>query len=100
MRVYTPTVVAGFEWVTLEDPDPDGWERLFALSGPVGAEWRAPRMSFIREEDDGPGRLTSDCPWCLHNVIVIRDQVLLALRPMLEPHGEILPLRCEEPVWL
>lgn len=100
MRIYTPAPLEGFEWITLQDGDPDQWETLFALSGPVGADWRPLRMSFIREEEDGTPRRVSDVPWCLHNVFVIREPALELLRPVLAPYGELLALRCEAPVSL
>ena len=100
MRIYTPAVLEGFEWVTLQDPDPDGWERLFAFGGPVGSAWATPQVSFIRQDEDGRPRQYSDCPWCLHTVLIVRERALTALRPLLERYGEILPLHCPEPVWL
>jgi hypothetical protein len=100
VKIYTPAAPDGVEWVTLQDPDPDSWETLFALDGPVGLAWRAPEVSFIRQEEDGRPRQYADCPWCLHTVLIVRDGALTALRPLLERYGEILPLRCEEPVSL
>lgn len=100
MRLYTPAALAGFEWVTLEDSDPDDWEMLYALSGPAGSGWRTPKMSFIREEEDGTPRHYSDCPWCLHTVLVFRDRMLSSLLPLLERYGDLLPAHCEEPVSL
>lgn len=100
MRIYTPSPLEGGEWITLKDSDPDGWETLFALSGPVGSAWQAPEVSFIREDEDGRPRQYSDCPWCLHSLLIVREPALAALRPLLEKAGEILPLKCEEPVSL
>ncbi|WP_162914136.1 imm11 family protein [Taklimakanibacter lacteus] len=100
MRIYTPAVLAGVEWTTLQDAGPDDWEMLYALSGPVGPGWRTPRMTFIREEEDGTKRLHSDCPWCLHTILVLRDRVVPSLLPLLEAYGELLSVDCEEPVSL
>jgi hypothetical protein len=100
MRIYIPAVLEGIEWITLRDSDPDRWETFFALCGPAGSGWHAPQMRFIRERDDGAGRKYSDCPWCLHNVLVVRDRALPLLRPLLERYGEILPLASDEPVSL
>lgn len=100
MRIYTPAPLEGFEWITLQDSDPDGWETLYALCGPAGSAWRVPRMSFLRQQEDGRPRQYSDCPWCLHTALIVRDRALSVLRPVLESYGEILPLKCEEPVSL
>jgi hypothetical protein len=100
MRIYTSAPLAGYEWATLQDADPDDWEMLYALSGPVGPGWRTPVMSFIRAEEDGAPRQYSDCPWCLHTILVFRDRVLPSLRPLLESYGELLRVDCEEPVSL
>jgi hypothetical protein len=100
MRIYTPAPPEGVEWLTLRDSDPDQWEMLSVLSGPVGSAWQVPQMSFIRQREDGSPRRYSDCPWCLHSVLIVRDRALPSLRPVLGRYGEILPLRCEEPVSL
>jgi hypothetical protein len=100
MRIYTPAPPEGGEWLTLQDSDPDQWEALSVLSGPVGSAWQAPQMSFIRQQEDGSPRRYSDCPWCLHSMLIVRDRALASLRPVLERYGEILPLRCDEPVSL
>lgn len=100
MRIYVPAVIEGVEWIGLQEPDNDEWETLFALNGPVAARWQAPRMHFIREREDGAPRRYSDFPWCLDNILIIREQALPLLRPLLEKYGEILPLRCAEPVSL
>ncbi|WP_447407700.1 hypothetical protein, partial [Clostridium perfringens] len=57
-------------------------------------------MSFIREDDRGRPRQKSDCPWCLHTMLVVRNPALSFLRPVLESYGEFLPFKCEEPVSL
>ena len=98
MLIYTPAPLEGFEWITLQEQDPEQWETLSALSGPAGAAWRPLRMSFIREAEDP--RRPSDLPWCLHNVLVIREQALARLRPLFAPYGELLALICDEPVSL
>jgi hypothetical protein len=98
MRIYIPAVVEGAEWISLRDPDQ--WETFYALCGPVGSDWQAPQMQFIEEQEDLTARQYSDFPWCLHTVLVVRDRALPLLRPMLEQYGEVLPLLCEDPVWL
>jgi hypothetical protein len=98
MRIYIPTVVEGVEWIGLQDPDQ--WEAFFSLCGPVGSGWQAPEMHFIREEEGFSARQYSDFPWCLHNVLVIRDRALQSIRPTFERYGEFLPLVCDEPVRL
>jgi hypothetical protein len=100
MRIYTPAPLEGAEWVTLHDPDPDQWEMFFALEGPVGPGWPVPRMSFILPIEDGAPRQYSDCPWCLHGMLVVRDRALRSLMPLLQTYGEILPLQCDEPISL
>jgi hypothetical protein len=100
MKIYTPAPLEGAEWITLHDADPEQWEMLVALQGPVGHGWQAPRMSFIRKLEDGAARQYSECPWCLHGVLIIRDRALGSLMPLLQRHGEILPLQCDEPVSL
>lgn len=99
MRIYTPVAPEGAEWVTLDDGDSDKWEVLFALAGPA-IGWLAPRMSFIRQKDDGTRRCYADCPWCVHTILVFRSRALSLVQPVLGAAGEFLAAKCDEPVTL
>jgi hypothetical protein len=50
--------------------------------------------------DERSGFKPSDFPWLGSDVLVMRPRAVLALRPMLEAHGEILPLATDDDVKL
>ncbi|WP_309085513.1 imm11 family protein [Chelativorans sp.] len=98
MRIYVPTVQSRQEWILPRDPE-DNFV-LTELGGKAQPDWRPLEMEFLTEFDDGTARQHSDLPWCGEHVLMLRPRAVEALRPLLVQYGEILPLRCAEPVWL
>ncbi|MBZ9727111.1 hypothetical protein LB554_24515 [Mesorhizobium sp. CO1-1-11] len=98
MKIYSPLVVEGQEWVLPQQAED---YQLFASLGDLGQKrWRPPRMKFLREQEDGTPRLYSDFPWLGEHVLILRSTPLKVLRPILEPYGDFLPLRADEPISL
>ena len=52
-------------------------------------------MELIREDDDGSFD-ESDSPWLGSHVLIFKRPALEALSPVLSPHGELLPLACDD----
>lgn len=100
MRVYEPTVRPGFEWV-LPVRDTDN-ETLWSLDGtPRQATWQPVPVTRLTTADDGTQRAEADLPWLGSHVLVLRARAAEALAPLLEPHGELLPLACPDAnLWL
>ncbi|MEI9418540.1 imm11 family protein [Mesorhizobium sp. Cs1321R2N1] len=98
MKIYVLSVVEGQEWVLPHQPD--DYQLFATLGGRSQKRWRSPRMKFLREQDDGTPRLYSDFPWLGEHVLILRGTALESLRPILEPYGEFLPLRADEPISL
>lgn len=98
MKIYVLNVVDGQEWVLPRQAD--AYESFAALGGQSQTGWHAPRMEFLREHEDGTPRHHSDFPWLGEHVLVVRPKALKLLRPTLEPYGEFLPLRSDEPISL
>jgi len=94
VRIYEPMAPDGVEWV-LMDRD-DGQNRLLDIgTQPVKKSW-TPLPVHLLASDERTGRplVRSQLPWLGRHVLVLRDEAIDALGPMLEPFGELLPLSC------
>jgi hypothetical protein len=100
LRVYEPGVRPGFEWVLpVHDTD---HEYLWSLDGtPRHATWRPLAVSRLTVGEDGSPRAEADLPWLGGHVLVLRQSAVVELGALLERHGELLPLSCEDTdLWL
>jgi hypothetical protein len=100
LKVYEPGVRPGYEWVLpVDDAD---HEHLWALDGtPRRGTWRPVPVSRLTVDEQGNPRATADLPWLGGHVLVLRARAVEALRPLLEQHGELLPLACADTdLWL
>ena len=57
--------------------------------------WKAIPIKTLRE-DNGRRLLESDSPWLGSHGLSFRPRAIRALEPLLEIHGELLPLLCGE----
>ena len=53
-------------------------------------------MHLLRADDRGRTRQHADMPLLTSNVLILRDEAIEAVGPLLTPHGELLPLRSPE----
>src|SRR5688572_26157927 len=93
--IYTPLGLDRYELcrpVRKED-----FERISVeVSGaPRRDDWTPIPMQLIRE-DEGKKLAPSDCPWFGAHALVFRARGVEALGPLLQEHGELLPLECSE----
>ena len=99
MKLYTPIVLEGQEWVVPRQEDNLEW--LWALHGNQQlAAWHPPRVDFLRARENGFPLEYSDFPWLTGGVLILRARALQVLGPTLGDYGEVLPLVCDEPVSL
>ncbi|RUW60535.1 DUF1629 domain-containing protein [Mesorhizobium sp. M7A.F.Ca.US.008.03.1.1] len=98
MKIYVLSVVEGQEWVLPRQAD--DYQLFSTLFGRKQTQWHPPEMEILREHDDGTLRQHSDFPWLGEHVLMLRARALKVLRPTLEPYGEFLPLRADEPISL
>jgi hypothetical protein len=98
MKIYVLNVAEGQEWVL--PIQADDYQQFASLCGQKQTRWHPPRLEILREHDDGTLRQYSDFPWLGEHVLILRARALKLLRPTLEPYGEFLPLRSDEPVSL
>lgn len=98
MRIYTFSVPGQHEWIL--PVDSGDFETFFSLDGRPQTEWNEPAMQIVRDADNGEPVMYSDFPWLGEHAPVLRPPAVNALRKVLDTHGELLPLRCAETVWL
>lgn len=66
---------------------------------PKAAAWIPAEVTLFRESDFFEGTKPSDFPYLTPGVPVFTPRSLTAVKDLLEPHGEILPLRSEDGVF-
>lgn len=90
----------GYEWVMpVHDRD---FEKLRFDGSRLADRWEAVEMTLIKQEvhPHTPVWQHSDFPWFGSGLLVLRPSALNAVREILAPYGEFLPLRCAEtPLW-
>lgn len=62
---------------------------------PRAKSWRSPTMQLVRE-DRGRVLTASGSPWLGSSALIFRSSIAERLRPLLESHGELLPLACKD----
>lgn len=100
MRIYEP-MVAEEDYESVEPCDDRDWETLSELEGqPCGATWKP--IAVRRVTREMRNRLKpSDFPWLGSNfLLVMRRSAVVALRDILDAHGELLPLATHDGVAL
>lgn len=93
--VYRTAPVDGFEWV--RPVDAVHFETFHAVKArSAGGEWVPVEMGLIRTDDQGRPQRRADLPWLGSDVLVLRDEAIEAVGPLLLQSGELLPLACDE----
>jgi len=94
-RVFKLKGIDRYEWAL--PVDSSGFELLRNLYGaPMGAAWKPLAMRLLKEDDSGRKRERAALPWYGTEVLILRQEAVEKLRPLLLEAGEILPLACEE----
>jgi hypothetical protein len=91
MTIYKVFPAEGYEWV--EGRRERDWEGLSLNGAPVAERWITPEVSIVRTDDRGKKLRPCDVPWFSHEVLVLTPNAVHELRSIVEPHGELLPLR-------
>ena len=90
MIIYQPLIEHDYE--CLNCCDYRDYEIFNMFDGSPRLEtWRPIRVNS-GPADEGQKGLPSDFPWLVSHVLVMRKQAILALRDILDTHGELLPL--------
>ncbi|MEM9490682.1 MAG: DUF1629 domain-containing protein, partial [Myxococcota bacterium] len=90
MNIYQPIGADDYECVVCCDSE--DYDVFDEFDGsPRSATWR-PIAVRRYPGDEGERGLPSDFPWMVSDVLVLRERAVIALRDMLDRHGELLPL--------
>ena len=94
-RIFRPSVPQGHEWALPADNADFEAIRGLGERSP-GDPWTPAPMNLIKVDDHGRPQHRSDMPWLGGHVLVLRDEAIEAVGEILRPHGELLPLICDE----
>lgn len=84
-----------YQWLRAQSTtDQDALDTL--VGRPVKDTWGLVRVRLFREVDDFENRQASDCPYLAPGVPTLTAKSLEALRDLVEPHAEVLPLVSED----
>jgi hypothetical protein len=93
IRVFDTVGQDGFELCHPVDSDDFETLELLINGEPRKGTWKPLRMKLIRE-DEGKRLRPSDAPWLSSGAVVLLETAVHVLGPVLEKHGELLPLDC------
>lgn len=95
VHIFRPSVPEGYEWAV---PTDDADLEVIRARGerPPGDPWTPIQMALLKVDDHGQSQKRSDLPWLGGHVLVLRDEAIEAVGEILRPHGELLPLLCDE----
>ena len=68
--------------------------KIYTISSSEG--YGSPIKVVIVREDAGEPLLESDSPWLGSHALIFREAPVERIGPLLEPHGELLPLSCPD----
>lgn len=93
--VYRPAVPEGFEWAF--PVDPGDFEAFWTLyERRPGAAWEPIPMRLLKQDEHGRPWRRAEMPWLGRHVLILRDEAIESIGPLLAPYGELLPLMCDE----
>lgn len=93
--IFRLAVPEGYEWALPSDPADFEVFRTLPERGP-GESWTPFRMELLKTDDRGRRKRRADMPWLGRNVLILRDQAIEVIGAILQPHGTLLPLLCDE----
>ena len=98
IRIFRPMPTGQqYEWVVVED-GPSSWQMGQAIfwspARRPGDVWPSVRMDLVTEIH-GRRALRAKVPWEGNQTLVLRDEAIDSLSPILAAEGELLPLECD-----
>jgi hypothetical protein len=94
-RVLQPSVPDGFEWAL--PVDSDDFEVFWKLTERTsGDPWEPIHMNLLKVDDRNRPQRHAYLPWMQSGVLVLRDEAIEVVGSLLQPHGELLPLTCDD----
>ncbi|WP_038490990.1 imm11 family protein [Collimonas arenae] len=95
MKIFSIVPENGYE--LCHPIEQDGFENFNAKINGMrrAADWQPIAVKIIQEDEDVK-LLTSDAPWLGSHALILRENAVIALRPLLMEFGELLPLTCDK----
>lgn len=94
-RILVPSAPEGFEWAL--PVDATDFEVIASLSeGSAGSAWDPLHMRLHTVDDRGRPQEHAYLPWLGSGELVLRDEAIDVVGALLQPHGELLPLECDQ----
>ncbi|WP_157525367.1 hypothetical protein [Microbacterium yannicii] len=95
VRIFGPNVPEGYEWAL---PVHSGEFEVIATLAERSsrAAWNPIRMKLLTLDDRGRTRQHAHLPWLGSGELVLRDEAIDVIGPLLRRHGEVLPLQCDD----
>ncbi|MCT9870839.1 hypothetical protein [Paenarthrobacter aurescens] len=91
--VFEIAYLEGFERVMTADPE--HFLKLKSLSGAAASDWHPVKVS-LEVHDRGRNLEHALLPWLSSSLLVLRDEAIETVGPLLQPFGELLALDCRE----
>jgi hypothetical protein len=93
MIVFIPSVTEGYEF--LHPVAESDFETIHVLLNgyPRGRSWTPLKMRIV-STDEGRSLMQSDAPWLGGHALAFRSKAVVALQPLLDRYGELLPVSC------
>jgi len=91
LRVYRPEVPEGYEWA--QPVNSSDFEAFRGVPGDDEPDWSTPEMTLLVTDERGKAQRFAHLPWLGSHVLVLRDEAIEAIGPLVAPHGQVLPLR-------
>jgi hypothetical protein len=99
MRVLMPWHAEEFETVVpLDNVDFDVFDDFDGRRH--ARDWVPIQVERVRETERGKPLRESDFPWLKSGVLVLNQRAAERLGPELASHVELLPLKCDVPLWV
>lgn len=90
VRVYRPTVPDGYEWAI---PVEAGSSEILVTAGREdGVPWAIPELHLLRVVDGSKQLRRAVLPWLGSFALVLRDEAIDTIGPLLSDYGQLLPL--------
>ncbi|WP_410604237.1 imm11 family protein [Amycolatopsis sp. lyj-90] len=93
VRVYQIAPPGGFHWIN--PVDSDDFDRLSFDGKPKTSSWEPVKMELVTKDGDRGGESTDQYthfPWRGQDQLILRDEAVDKIGPVLDPYGELLPL--------
>jgi hypothetical protein len=91
MKIFEPLPAGGFELVRPATSDYPELRARIAAHVP-GGTWHPEPLTLVREDEAGKKLEPSDAPWLDSYSLVLRPAAVLAMKPVLDPEDQLLPM--------